>query len=66
VEGITIIASEDMTVEDASDVTGTHAERWREWDSCFTQNFSHIHRGSPQLGQVAIPAVDDSQAGLLD
>jgi ferredoxin len=33
-------------VEDISDVTGTHAERWRKWDSCFTQDFSHIHGGS--------------------
>jgi ferredoxin len=34
------------TVEDVSDVTGEHAERWRKWDSCFTQNFSYIHGGS--------------------
>jgi len=34
------------TVEDVSDVSGTHAERWRKWDSCFTQNFSYIHGGS--------------------
>ena len=34
------------TVEDTSDVTGTHAERWRKWDSCFSQNFSYIHGGS--------------------
>ena len=34
------------TVEDVSDVTGDHAERWRRWDSCFSQNFSHIHGGS--------------------
>jgi len=34
------------TVEDVSDVTGDHAERWRRWDSCFTQNFSYIHGGS--------------------
>lgn len=34
------------TVEDVSDVTGMHAERWRRWDSCFTQEFSHIHGGS--------------------
>jgi ferredoxin len=34
------------TVEDVSDVTGSHAERWRSWDSCFTQNFSYIHGGS--------------------
>ena len=34
------------TVEDVSDITGKHAERWRRWDSCFTQNFSYIHGGS--------------------
>jgi len=34
------------TVEDTSDVTGDHAERWRKWDSCFTQTFSYIHGGS--------------------
>ncbi len=34
------------TVDDATDVTGTHAERWRRWDSCFTQSFSYIHGGS--------------------
>ena len=34
------------TVEDVSDLTGDHAERWRKWDSCFTQNFSYIHGGS--------------------
>ena len=34
------------TVEDVSDVTGTHAERWRHWDSCFTLSFSYIHGGS--------------------
>jgi formate hydrogenlyase subunit 6/NADH:ubiquinone oxidoreductase subunit I len=34
------------TVEDMSDVTGNHAERWRRWDSCFTMDFSYIHGGS--------------------
>ena len=34
------------TVEDVSEVTGDHAERWRKWDSCFTQAFSYIHGGS--------------------
>ncbi|HET9407213.1 MAG TPA: 4Fe-4S dicluster domain-containing protein [Candidatus Sulfotelmatobacter sp.] len=34
------------TVEDASDLTGTHAERWRRWDSCFTLSFSYIHGGN--------------------
>ncbi|HEV2468455.1 MAG TPA: 4Fe-4S dicluster domain-containing protein [Candidatus Sulfotelmatobacter sp.] len=34
------------TVEDSSDASGTCAERWRRWDSCFTQSFSYIHGGS--------------------
>jgi Fe-S oxidoreductase len=34
------------TVEDVSDVTGEHAERWRKWDSCFNLNFSYIFGGS--------------------
>ncbi len=34
------------TVEDTSSVSGDHAERWRKWDSCFTQAFSYIHGGS--------------------
>ncbi len=34
------------TVEDVSDLTGSHAERWRKWDSCFSQSFSYIHGGS--------------------
>lgn len=35
-----------IAVEDTSDVTGRHAERWRRWDSCFTLGFSYIHGGS--------------------
>jgi ferredoxin len=38
-----------VTVEDSSDVTGDHAERWRKWDSCFTLGFSYIHYGSVRL-----------------
>jgi sulfhydrogenase subunit beta (sulfur reductase) len=34
------------TVEDVSDLSGEHAERWRHWDSCFTLSFSYIHGGS--------------------
>jgi formate hydrogenlyase subunit 6/NADH:ubiquinone oxidoreductase subunit I len=34
------------TVEDVTDLTGEHAERWRKWDSCFTMDFSFIHGGS--------------------
>ncbi len=41
------------TVEDASDVTGDHAERWRRWDSCFTLTFSYIHGGSVRSSSKA-------------
>lgn len=34
------------TVEDVTDLTGEHAERWRRWDSCFSVDFSYIHGGS--------------------
>ena len=34
------------TVEDTTDLTGSRAERWRRWDSCFTVDFSYIHGGS--------------------
>jgi len=34
------------TVEDTTDLTGTRAERWRRWDSCFTMDFSYISGGS--------------------
>jgi len=34
------------TVEDVTDLSGDHAERWRKWDSCFTMDFSYIHGGS--------------------
>lgn len=34
------------TVEDTTDLGGTHAERWRRWDSCFTLDHSYLH-GAP-------------------
>ncbi len=34
------------TVEESTDVACEHAERWRKWDSCFTEPFSYIHGGS--------------------
>jgi ferredoxin len=34
------------TVEDTSDLTGEHAERWQRWDSCFDLDFSYLHGGS--------------------
>lgn len=41
------------TVEDVTDLTGTQAERWRKWDSCFTQDFSYIHGGSVRTSTKA-------------
>ncbi|MGE0884572.1 MAG: 4Fe-4S dicluster domain-containing protein [Blastocatellales bacterium] len=37
------------TVEDTTDLTGNHAERWRRWDSCFTPDFSYVHGGSVRV-----------------
>jgi sulfhydrogenase subunit beta (sulfur reductase) len=34
------------TVEDTTDLTGGHAERWERWDSCFDLDFSYLHGGS--------------------
>ncbi|MEW6324867.1 MAG: 4Fe-4S dicluster domain-containing protein [Nitrospirota bacterium] len=31
------------TVDEVTDLTGEHAERWQKWDSCFTMDFSYIH-----------------------
>jgi ferredoxin len=34
------------TVEDTTDLSGDHAERWKRWDSCFTLEHSYIHGGA--------------------
>lgn len=34
------------TTEDATDLTGSVAQRWRRTDVCFTVNFSYLHGGS--------------------
>ncbi len=33
-------------VEDVTDLSGNHAERWRSWDSCFSVDFTYVHGGS--------------------
>lgn len=33
------------TVRDGGDLAGTRSERTREWDSCFTADFSYVHGG---------------------
>lgn len=35
-----------VTVEDVTDLTGSRAERWQRWDSCFATDFSYIAGGS--------------------
>lgn len=32
-------------IEDSTDLTGRHAERWQSWDSCFATGFSFLHEG---------------------
>jgi ferredoxin len=41
------------TVEDVTDLTGEHAERWRQWDSCFTLDHSYIHGGNVRTSTKA-------------
>ena len=33
-------------IEDTTDLTGDHAERWERWDSCFDLDFSYLHGGA--------------------
>lgn len=33
------------STEDVSDLAGEHAERWRQWASCFEFDFTYIHGG---------------------
>ncbi|ULE33397.1 4Fe-4S dicluster domain-containing protein [Mycobacterium sp. IDR2000157661] len=34
------------SVEDTTDLTGEHAERWMQWASCFEFDFTFVHEGS--------------------
>ncbi len=34
------------TVEEITNLTGTSAERWRRWDSCFTMDFTKVAGGN--------------------
>lgn len=38
-------------VEEVNALSGEYAERWRRWDSCFTQGFSYIHGGSVRASE---------------
>lgn len=42
-----------MNVEDVTDLSGQQAERWRRWDSCFTQGHSYLHGGSVRFSGKA-------------
>ena len=33
------------TVDDVTDLSGNHADRWRNWDSCFNLDFTYMHGG---------------------
>ena len=39
------------TIVDANTLTGDYAERRRQWDSCFTIDFSYIHGGSIRISE---------------
>lgn len=56
------------TVEDGTDLAGTHAERTQRWDSCFTMDFSYIHGGSvrPGLGTRYRQWITHKLAGWVD
>lgn len=34
------------SVEDVTDLTGTRAERWLQWSSCFEPDFTYVHGGN--------------------
>jgi len=34
------------TIQDTTDLTGEHAERWEQWDSCYDLDFSYLAGGS--------------------
>lgn len=40
-------------VEDVTDLTGDHAERWRRWDSCFTLGHSELHGGASRTSPAS-------------
>ena len=41
------------TVEDTSDLSGDHAERWQSWSSCFELDFSYLHGGPVRSSGVS-------------
>jgi ferredoxin len=54
------------SVEDSTDLTGEHAERWELWDSCFRPGLLLPARGErPDVAEEQVPAVADAQARHL-
>jgi sulfhydrogenase subunit beta (sulfur reductase) len=41
------------TVEDVTDLSGDHAERWQSWASCFDLDFSYLHGGAVRSSGVS-------------
>jgi len=41
------------TVEDVTDFSGDHAERWQSWSSCFELDFSYLHGGPVRSSGVS-------------
>ncbi len=41
------------TIQDYTDLTGSHVERIRQWDSCYNNEFSYIHGGSVRTSSYA-------------
>ncbi len=41
------------TVEDVTDLSGEHAERWQNWSSCFELDFSYLHGGPVRSSGVS-------------
>ena len=54
------------SIEEVTDLTGEHAERWERWDSCFDLDFSYLHGGSVRpSAEEQVPAVAHPQARHL-
>ena len=41
------------TVEDVTDLSGEHAERWQSWASCYGLDFSYLHGGPVRSSSVS-------------
>lgn len=41
------------TMDDVTDLTGNHAERWRKWDSCFNLEYSKVAGGNFRISPKA-------------